>query len=1100
MNEKSLFIYKASAGAGKTFSLVVEYISILVENPANYAHILAVTFTNKATAEMKNRIMSVLYGLSKGQEPDYCSKIAEKTNIPPAVIAERAGEALQKILHNYSHFSIETIDSFFQRVLRNMTRELGIGASFNLLLDDEEIVAGAIEETINHMVADVDLKEWYWNFIQEQIEEGKQWNVERYLHDFAKNLNKESFKTKELDLKNVLNREFLETVKANCKTFCKEIQQQLAVYSRMCEQLLAQNGYTIDDFSYGNAGALGLFKKIQNFETIEGTKRINDAYENPDFAWTSKSAKGKTQVSELFIKEQLFPLYAETYEFYIKYFRAYNSAQLTMKNIHLLGLLNEIDSFKKQILAQQNSFLLSETANLLARIIQSDDGLDISFVYEKMGAHYQYIMIDEFQDTSHLNWENFKLLLAESLDNQNKSIIVGDAKQSIYRWNNGDWHIFTGIQQAFATRYKSYRAQTELITLSNNFRTGKTIVDFNNELFTAGLTKNNIFSAEQLQEITKIYTDDTRQIAQKIGGSIVCQLYDNQNNSIIPKDYEFEFIKNEILRLHHCGFAGSDITILCIDNKKAKSIVAYFSENPLLLPSGEVVSFVSNEAFMYRSALSVRLIINALSYIANPLNTTALAFVKLVCSGDSAAAFDTQKINTILADRSELLNKSLVDLVLHLMRQFNVFSYESEFAFIFSFLDSVHEFSTNYTSNIMAFLQYWHETLSEKTITASQQSSAVQLLTIHKSKGLEFPAVIIPFCDWNFVKTHSAFQKNYLWIDCTHIEKNANESDVPVDFDDIKVLPVFKENLKNTYFEPQKQHEEILETIDALNVLYVALTRAERSLAICGKTSKYKNSNVADVLWRFLENNEQTTHENEFIQYDTGANELYVPENHVKKTNIFAPAEEAIVPKFSLQAAEIIYSQTKKAEEFVEMLRESQLQQSQFQQVEQPLLREPQQPHLLELSPRLLGIALHTILAHIEHADDREQAIQDALLRGEIRAEHVEHVRKIVQTMLAHPAAQRWFSGEYRTLNEAEIICGSEKPTEIISYRPDRIMIAPNNEVIIVDYKFSESKKHMAQYKKQVQHYAHLLREIGFCKVSTFVWFALLDNEIISPL
>ncbi|MCL2328622.1 MAG: UvrD-helicase domain-containing protein [Bacteroidetes bacterium] len=1096
--EKSLYIYKASAGAGKTFSLVVEYISILVENPANYAHILAVTFTNKATAEMKSRIMSVLYGLSKGLEPDYCSKIAEKTNIPAAVIAKRCEEALQKILHNYSHFSIETIDSFFQRVLRNMTRELGIGASFNLLLDDEEIVAEAIEETINHMATDADLKEWYWNFIQEQIEEGKQWNVEHYLQDFAKNLNKESFKTKELDLENVLNREFLENVKANCKKFCKEIEQQLASYSATFEQSLAQNGYVIDDFSNGKKGALGLFSKIKTFE--EFTPTIVKAYANPhEYAWQPKNLKGKTLVSENFIQERLCPLFIETYEFYLKCFRAYNTAQLTIKNIHLLGLLSEIDTFKKQILTRQNSFLLSETANLLARIIQSDDGLDISFVYEKMGAHYQYIMIDEFQDTSHLNWENFKLLLAESLDNQNKSIIVGDAKQSIYRWNNGDWHIFTGIQQEFTTRYKSYRSQTELITLANNFRTGKTIVDFNNELFTSGLTGNNvvstplndrtstslsaetvaersrshIFSDEQLQEITKIYTDDTKQIAQKNGGSIVCQLYDNQKDNT-PENYEFEFIKNEILRLHGCGFANGDITILCIDNKKAKSIVAYFSENPLLLPSGEVVSFVSNEAFMYRSALSVRLIINALSYIANPLNTTALEFVKLVASRHCERSLSEVEV---LADRAELLNKSLFDLVLHLMRQFNVFSYESEFAFIFSFLDSVYEFSTNYTSNITAFLQYWDETLSEKTIAITQQQSAVQLLTIHKAKGLEFPAVIIPFCDWNFVKGNSAFLKNYLWIDCTQIEKTAEESEVPVDFDEIKVLPVFKENLKNTYFEPQKQHEEILEIIDALNVLYVALTRPERSLAICGKTSKEKNKNVADVLWRFLENNEQTVHENGFIQHNAGTNEKFTLEKN-QKTNIFAPDETAIEPKFSLKAAEITYSQTKKAEEFVGNLAAA-------------------TGETVELSPRMLGIALHGILAQIEQADDCEQAIQNALLRGEIRTEHVNEIRAILQTMLTHPTAQRWFGGEYRILNEAEIICGSEKNNEILSYRPDRVMIAPD-EVIIVDYKFSESKKQLARHKKQVQHYAQLLREIGYSKVSTFVWFALHDNEIIA--
>ncbi len=1058
--EKSLYIYKASAGAGKTFSLVVEYISILVKNPANYAHILAVTFTNKATAEMKQRIMSVLYGLSKGQEPDYCTKIAEETKIPPTIIAERSEEALQKILHNYSHFSIETIDSFFQRVLRNMTRELGIGASFNLLLDDEEIITEAIEATINYMAENAELKDWYWNFIEGQIEEGKSWNVERYLQDFAKNLNKESFKTKEIELHNVLNREFLEQVKVKCKTFCAEIESSLLNFANEFE---TQFGWESENFTNGkNSAVLMLFGKIKTpklWIKIFDSKNVQKALEQ-DF----------TLVKKMHSEQAMRLLFNKTYHYLESNFRAYNTAQLTMKNIHLLGLLSEIDTFKKHILSQQNSFLLSETANLLTRIIQSDDGLDISFVYEKMGAQYHYIMIDEFQDTSQLNWENFKLLLAESLDNQNKSIIVGDAKQSIYRWNNGDWRIFTDIQQEFTTRYKSYKTQTELVTLENNFRTGENIVNFNNELFSKGLTQSNIFSEECLHEIQQIYTDNSRQMAQRKGGSILCQLYENQKDSI-SENYAFEFIKNEILRLHSCGFSNGDITILCTKNSEIQSIIEYFAENPLLLPFGEQVLFVSNEAFMYRSALSVRLIIQALSYIYNPLNTTALSFINSIASH-----------NHIFLDRTELLNKSLFDLVLYLMRQFNVFSYEKEFAFIFSFLDAVYEFSTNCTSNLVAFLQYWDETLSEKTITTTQKSNDIQLLTIHKSKGLEFPAVIIPFCDWNLQKGNSAFLKNYMWIDCTQIEKTAEESEVPVDFNEIKVLPVFKENLKDTYFESQKQSEEILETIDALNVLYVALTRPEYSLALCGKTTKEHNKNVADVLWRFLMNNSETLEYDGFIQYNTEKKEYFSHDGNKKKTNIFAPEEEIVEFQFSMQVAEITYSQTKKAEEFVQNLAES--------------FDSAQQTQNIELSPRMLGIALHSILAQIETRETQEQAIQNALLRGEIRNEHIVAINKILQTMFSHKKVQRWFNGDFRVLNEAEIICAGVGE-EVISYRPDRIMITPENEVIIVDYKFGESKKHLSHYKKQVQHYAQLLHEIGYAKVSTFLWFALHDNEII---
>lgn len=1076
MDKKSLYIYNASAGAGKTFSLVVEYISILVENPANYAHILAVTFTNKATAEMKNRIMSVLYGLSKGQELDYCNQIVKKTNIPPAVVQERAGEALQKILHNYSNFSIETIDSFFQRVLRNMTRELGIGASFNLLLEDSEIVTEAINETINLMESNADLKKWYREYIGEQIEDGRSWKVEQALQDFAKNLNSESFKTKEIDFENNLNRTFLDEVKKSGKAFCTEIQTKLAAFTNNFDQLLEDEGCEITDFSNGRRGALGLFFKINELkEDLSEARTIQKAYENPyEYAWQPKNMEGKTLASPEFIENKLIPLFNETYEYYIKHFRAYKTAQLAIKNIHLLGLINDIATLKKQILVQQNSFLLSETANLLARIIQSDEGLDISFVYEKMGTHYQYIMIDEFQDTSHLNWENFKLLLSESLDNGNKSIIVGDAKQSIYRWNNGDWHIFTDIQQEFTTRYRSYKTQTELITLANNFRTGKTIVDFNNELFTEGLKNFNGFSEEQFGEINKIYTEDTKQIAQKKGGSIVCQFYEKQKDTS-RKEIAFEFMRNEINRLFDCEFSSGDITILCRKKNEIKEIIAYFSENPLYSPSGERVLFVSNEAFMYRSALSIRLIINALTYISNPYNTTALAFVKLLRTNDFAQAFDVEKIDNVLADRANLLNKSTFDLVLYLMREFNIFSYESEFAFIFSFLDSVYEFSTHYTSNLVAFLHHWDDKLNEQTITTSQQGNAIQLLTIHKSKGLEFPAVIIPFCDWEFINNRSAFLKNYMWIDCTQVEKNETEESIPIDFEKVGVLPVFKSNLQNTYFERQKQQEEVLETIDTLNELYVALTRPERSLALCGvRTAKDKN--VADILCQFLIKKEETIEEDGVIQYNIGTDEKF--EQGTKKTSIFAPEEEVVQAEFSTRSAEITYSQTKKAEEFVENFDTFNVEDK-------------------SLTPRMLGIVLHGILAQIEKSSDCEKAIQNALLRGEIREEHITEIRSILQIMFSHSKAQEWFCGKHRTLNEVEIICGENSENLIVAYRPDRIMITPENEVIIVDYKFSESKKQLSRYKKQVQHYAQLLKEIGYPNVSSYLWFALQENEII---
>ncbi|MDR2962370.1 MAG: UvrD-helicase domain-containing protein [Bacteroidales bacterium] len=1084
-------VYSASAGSGKTFSLVVEYISILMENPENYAHILAVTFTNKATAEMKQRIMQVLYGLSNADEnyKGYREKIQEKTGKTDIEIRTTSEIALHKILHDYSRFSIETIDSFFQRVLRNMTRELGLGASFNVILDDSTIIEEAIRHSIDHMTENAELKEWYREFIQERIRDGKKWNVERDLLAFAKALTKETFKVKGVDLEKLSDPAILKPIKEGCAEFCKEIRDSLANFSNEFEK---QFDLEKDNFVGGKNGAvLQLFTKIKTPE-----KWFELLNPDPETAKTIKKAvcEGSDLVKKLHSEQAVRAFFDTTYRYLETHFKAYNTAKLLLKDINSLGLLAGIHTCKRHIMAQNNVFLLSETAQLLSAIIMSDEGLDISFVFEKMGERYHYIMIDEFQDTSQLNWNNFKLLLAESLDNNKTSIIVGDAKQSIYRFNNGDWKIFSDLRNKGFSLNSGKNYEAEAVILDKNFRTGEYIVTFNNELFTGGLQDGIFADKDLLEKINAIYTPKDTQIAYKKGsGRIVCQIFegkgekrteksDDTDEEVIDPSDSLEFVRKEITDLYARGYEAKDITILCKEKKEIRTIIDHFLEKPLMISSEKPLSFVSAEAFYYRSALSVRVVINILSYVFNPQNTTALEFVQIACGKKNAAA-----LRELQTDRTSLLNKSLFDLVLHSIHRFNLFDYREEYAFLFSFLDAVHEYSTRYSAHIAAFLQYWNESLQEKSIplSAGAQGDSVQLLTVHSSKGLEFPAVIIPFCNWKFVKTNDHIHNNYLWIsDCeTTQEKLQNESDIPVDLSELQVLPAIKSSLKNTYFESVKHQEERLETIDNLNALYVAFTRPEQSLAICGTNSDTKGKqdrkkNVADLLYRFLETQPETQRGERCVRYAVNETEQK-HEKTEKRASIFSPEETPIIPEFSAQSAEITYSQTKKAEQFVD-----------------GFVVGTEQKNDTILSPQMLGIALHGILADIVQVRDTEAAIQKALLRGDIRADHEAEINETICAMLLHKEVQSWFDGSYRVLNEAEIICKNEH-SELVSYRPDRVMIAPNNEVVLVDYKFAESEKALPKYEKQVRNYVKLLREIGYKTVSAYVWFALHNNVII---
>lgn len=1074
MSFKSLIIYKASAGSGKTFNLVIEYIALLLKNPLLYQHILAVTFTNKATAEMKHRIMSVLYDLKNGLETNYYQELLNRTNLSKATIVKNANIALTAILHDYSHFSIETIDSFFQRVLRNMTRELGIGSSYNLILDDEDIIDIAIERIIENMSEDTDLKNWYSITLQENIDNGKNWNIEKLLKDFAKNLNKEIFKTKADLLKNKLNRNILGEYKENLTAYQKATESAFNNYALTFIKLIKSKGLDFKDFSYGKNGAIGFFDKIntpENYDKILSSKRIKDAYEiNNDELdnWINKTSK----IDHTWIYQEIIPLFNEAYSYFNNHIRSYNTVKAVLKNIQLLGLLMDIDKYKRETLADKNAFLLSETANILAQIIQSEESMDISFVYEKMGCQYYYIMIDEFQDTSQLNWENFKILLSESLDNQNRSIIVGDIKQSIYRFNNGDWHIFKSLQdKGFQTKTKNYQTETDIKILNTNYRTAENIVNFNNSLFTDGL--NFIYDG---LEITALYKD-VRQTAHKQGGNVFCSFYEKNKET---DDFTiYSLLENEIKKIVQRGLSFKDITILCRNNQEITAIADYYSHE-LKFINGERIAIVSDEAFTYRTSNSIQLIINVLRYFENPKNTVALTYIQLYLSSDYNQFFTkfdyTNEISnhTIewLNHREKLLQKPIFDLVLFLIRQLNLYENKEEYAFIFSFLDAIADFTKTHTSNLTTFLKFWEDELSSKTIPAYDQGNAIRILSIHKAKGLEFSAVIIPFCDWSLIFKNDS---NYLWIDN---QKSITDTlSLPEKFYELPVLPMTKNKMKNTVFTSIQDVENQQEIIDNINLLYVALTRAENSLSIFAKISSNNEiNNVGDFIYAYLkrqnllENNEYNIIENKIEENNLS--------NSKSQTN-FDPEKETLLLDFSPESATIDYAQTKQAEDFIQALKEDNTLSDQA-----------------TLSPKIRGIILHQLLSKIITFKDIDKSLISINYNGIISSNTLNIFKNGIQAMLSHPKVVSWFNNSYRVLNEAEMITGDDKHHEIISYRPDRIMIN-KNEVIIVDYKFTENKTQLNRYKKQILNYKNLVYDMGYKNIKTYLWFVNWNEDKI---
>ena len=504
---QSLTIYRASAGSGKTFRLAVEYIELLIQNPMGFRNILAVTFTNKATEEMKMRILGQLYGLAKSLPPsdDYLRAIMDDTSFDEKTIRARSQTALMLILHNYQYFRVETIDSFFQSVLRNLARELGLNANLRVELNDRQVEEESVDRMIESLHANDKVLKWIMEFINQNMADDKSWNVISELKSFGMNIFKDDFK----DNREEMDRRF------SAPDFFKDISSTLFAIRKTAEDhfkgiadefhaIVDKYGLKTDDFKFKGSGAWTYFKKLGNGAYTDSEllgKRFLEAMEHPE-AWLG--AKGLTAAGE-----ELSALAQKSERTRKEYARSYYSALFTLQNLYKIRLLRYIDESVDKRNKELSRFLLSNTQTLLAGMIKQSDS---PFVYEKIGAQIQHIMIDEFQDTSRIQWKNFKVLLGESMakapkddDGISQNLIVGDVKQSIYRWRDGDWKLLNNIEGEFNP------GELNAQPMKVNYRSSRNVVVFNNSFFAFA----NRAEAERLRG----EADGLRGSVQEFGGS-----------------------------------------------------------------------------------------------------------------------------------------------------------------------------------------------------------------------------------------------------------------------------------------------------------------------------------------------------------------------------------------------------------------------------------------------------------------------------------------------------------------------------------------------------------------------------------------------------
>ncbi len=1050
--KKALTVYKASAGSGKTFRLTVEYIKLLVENPQAYRQILAVTFTNKATEEMKMRILSQLYGIWRHLDDShsYTEKIAAELGATEEFVAERAGEALHLLLHNYSYFRVETIDSFFQSVLRNLARELDLTANLRISLNDTQVEELAVDQLIENLTTTDEMLQWLLRYIMDSISDDRSWNVISQIKQFGRTIFRDYYKEESSRLHEVMSeKHFFDNYTKMLREQRDRAKEKMDALAHDFFDTMESEGIDVDDLSYGKSGVASIFFKILSGQYDESiiSKRVADAVGQPE-KWCKKTHERREQIYHL-AETSLGDILRRTIDEQPRQWRRYQSAVLTLRHLSQLRLLGSIETKVRELNETANRFLLSDTQQLLHDLIE---GSDSPFIFEKIGTQLEHIMIDEFQDTSTVQWQNFKVLLEETMSHEDTSnLIVGDVKQSIYRWRSGDWRLLANIDQQF----QHAGERLEITSLDTNYRSDSRVIYFNNAFFVEAARQEGIDAYGSKDDIGQ-------HVPQGKTDNGVVQVM------LLPsKDYQEETLRLVLQRVDELlaeGVPATDIAVLVRSNSSIPLIANYFMEMRPEIP------VVSDEAFRLDASPAVITIIQALQYLAHPEDIIAEAFLKKMYTRTQHNGLTDGWSSASLPETftKDLLQMPLYDLTEQLYGIFHLDRLEGQSAYLCAFYDQITTYAADHSTDVNAFLREWEESICEKTIQ-SPEVNGIRLISIHKSKGLEFPVVIVPFCDWRME------HNDILW--CRPQEEPFSALPIaPIDFSE--------KGMKGTIYEKDYQEEHGQNMVDNLNLLYVAFTRAVNRLYVYGKRNAKtsRSALIEQVLPEITGQLSGATYEGEadkeqplvfsygeatIATIDTIPTKAPIKNPFLTKSEPLSVGIEVFSPKVSFKQSNksIDFSRTDDDDE----------QQSKTNYIQ-------------------LGSVLHQVFSTIRTAKDVDKALRQLELEGIIYDRHItrERIEDLIRKRLADSRVADWFSDRWTLFNECTILSVNPSDNKVYERRPDRVL-TDGNETVVIDYKFGKERD---DYHDQVREYMTLLRQMGHTKVKGFLWF-VYSNRIV---
>ena len=1086
--KSQLTVYKASAGSGKTFTLAREYMTLVIDNPYAYRTILAVTFTNKATEEMKLRILGQLYGIAHHlpESDQYLNQIHEALpHLSESQIRKNAEAALRLLIHNYNYFHVQTIDTFFQSVLRNLARELDLTANLRIGLNDYQVEQQAVDELIESLEDTDKLLFWIMEYIKENIADDKGWNVIGQIKSFGEHIFRDYYKENADKLSERMAEDgFFEGFKEKMKNIKKKAKEQFDEIAASFFDALEEGGYSAEDLSGKTRGIWSYFNKIKNGKYGDDdlvNLTFTKCMESPD-NWVKKAdVKSHTALYQQ-VSSVLYPILQFSEQHRPTLVKMYKSADLTVKHLNQLRLLGSIDKKVRTMNQEANRFLLSDTQTLLHSLIQDSDS---PFIFEKIGTQLNHVMIDEFQDTSTIQWKNFKVLLEETMSREDAgNLIVGDVKQSIYRWRSGDWRLLNNIESEFINPKK----QLDIETLDTNYRSDRNVIDFNNAFFVEAAKQEyeNLKEAmpEEAQQLLNAYADVEQKVPanKRAQGYVEIKLLKTQEDEDTADESTgkgkgermMQLCLETVDKLVARGVPTNKIAILVRNNQTIQDIAEYFMNH-------SDYEMVSDEAFRLDASQAVQTLVTALHYLMHPNDDIARATLLKY----ALTYLDSEELVTQLtSNRQEYLEIPLLDLTERLFTEFRLGEVEdmkAQSAYVCAFYDKLNAFLADNSSDIEAFLQEWDANLHGKSIHCDG-TDGIRLLTIHKSKGLEYDHVIMPYCDWQLEKS------NTIW--CTPQEEPYNELPlVPVDFS--------AGQMKQSIYEPDYHHEHLQNMVDNLNLLYVAFTRAGHNLYVFGKraTQNYRSNiielsldQVAEKLKKAQESISPLAEDKEVpveihgLGTDSKTSDIvftygepYIPKQKVVmemklNSNVFTLPSEMMETEIIVSSKMPEFKQSNKSRDLIVGDEE-----------------EEQQKYYIKM-----GTVLHSLFSTIRTHDDIDGALKQLELDGVLYDENIskEKVREMIRKRLESDKVNDWFSDRWEIFNECSIISMNKGKMEV--HRPDRVM-KDENETIVVDFKFGKPRQ---EYHDQVKGYMDLLLGMGHPNVKGYLWY-VYPNKIV---